>query len=81
MVSISHIPAFLPGWQAYKEGFGDLSTEFWMGLEPLYHLTHAKRYRLRVDLEDWDGHWFYATYDTFSISSEATEYTLNIGGS
>ena len=43
-------------------------------------MTTTKRYRLRVDLEDWDGHWFYSEYNTFSIESEANNYKLNVGG-
>lgn len=45
----------------YKEGFGylspDDSTEFWLGLEKMHHLTASATipYVLRVELMDWQG--------------------------
>ena len=45
-------------WQAYKNGFGDSSSNFWLGLENLYQLTselfqttRGKFYRLRFEIQ------------------------------
>ncbi len=41
----------------YTDGFGDINTNFWLGLEKTYQLTNSltnggKIYRLRVELLD-----------------------------
>ncbi|XP_046861551.1 ryncolin-4-like [Xenia sp. Carnegie-2017] len=46
---------FYRGWKDYKQGFGDLKSEFWLGLDKIYRLTSARRNKLRVDLGDTSG--------------------------
>ncbi|XP_066296427.1 angiopoietin-4-like [Branchiostoma lanceolatum] len=64
----------------YKIGFGRVEGEHWLGLDKIYNLTSQKSYELYVELEDWEGNFTYAKYDTFSIGDESTDYTLNTGG-
>ncbi|KAL2086397.1 hypothetical protein ACEWY4_017456 [Coilia grayii] len=71
---------FYRPWQQYKDGFGDASGEYWLGLESLSQLTSRKRYQLRVDIEDFDGSTVYALYATFSVGSEDEGYKLSISG-
>ncbi|XP_043188070.1 fibrinogen-like protein 1 [Amphibalanus amphitrite] len=73
---------FYRNWTEYKYGFGDLTGEFWMGLEKLWLLTGKsdRRYELRVDLGDFDGEKRYARYENFRISSELDGYRVT-GGS
>ena len=70
---------FYRGWNEYKQGFGNLNGEFWLGLENIYRLTRSGRYKLRVDLEDTSGNTAYAEYDMFAVTSERTKYQLEIG--
>ncbi|XP_013388271.1 techylectin-5B-like [Lingula anatina] len=70
---------FFRGWEAYKHGFGNLNTEFWLGNEYLYQMTNARRYELRVDMEDVAGNKAYAQYDYFAIGSEKENYKLVVG--
>ena len=51
-----------------------MSGELWIGLRHIHQLTSRREYRLRVELEDWDGRWFHADYDTFSIADETDNY-------
>ena len=62
----------------YKNGFGNLNGEFWLGLDKINRLTKTKN-RLRVDLEDTTGKTAYAEYDMFAVTSERTKYQLSIG--
>ncbi|XP_020907416.2 ryncolin-1-like [Exaiptasia diaphana] len=70
---------FYRGWNAYKNGFGDLKGEFWLGLDKIKRLTHQRRNRLRVDLEDTKGKTAYAEYDYFAVASERAKYKLSLG--
>ncbi|KAL9983002.1 hypothetical protein ACROYT_G005122 [Oculina patagonica] len=70
---------FYRDWADYKNGFGDLNGEFWLGLDKIYRLTNSDTYKLRVDLDDWEGETKYAEYDTFAVSDEASKYELSLG--
>jgi hypothetical protein len=35
---------FYAGWNDYKNGFGDLHTEFWLGNEKIHQLTNQGQY-------------------------------------
>ena len=52
---------FYLGWKSYKNGFGDLKAEFWLGNDNLHRLTAADDVILRVELEDFDGNIKYAS--------------------
>ena len=69
---------FYRGWSDYRQGFGDPSGEFWIGLETMHSLTQSRTYKLRIDLEDFEGKTRYAEYSTFAISDDAHNYTLSI---
>ena len=71
---------FYHGWESYKNGFGDLNGEFWLGNDHLHRLTAADNVTLRVDLEDFDGNKTHAAYTTFKVADEADKYRLLIGG-
>ncbi|XP_078696956.1 fibrinogen-like protein 1 [Branchiostoma floridae x Branchiostoma belcheri] len=67
-------------WADYKNGFGRVEGEHWLGLDKMYNLTSQNSYELYVELQDWEGNFAHAKYGTFSIGDERTNYTLNIGG-
>ena len=71
---------FFLGWNQYKRGFGNLTGEFWLGLDNIHHLTSREEYKLRVDLEDFAGNTYYAEYDSFKVASEGEKYILSLGG-
>ncbi|KAM9339813.1 uncharacterized protein tnxbb [Symphorus nematophorus] len=68
---------FFRGWKEYLKGFGDLSGEFWLGLESLHNLTSMTRMSLRIDLRDKDESVF-AKYSTFEVAKR--NYRLTVGG-
>ena len=70
---------FYLNWSEYKVGFGNLSGEFWLGLDKIHRLTKSNQSVLRVDLMDIDGSKGYAQYMSFSVASESESYKLNVG--
>ena len=70
---------FYRGWQDYKNGFGDLNGNFWLGLNKIHRLTKSGQNVLRVDLTDWTSDTAYAKYGSFSVASESDGYKLNLG--
>ncbi|XP_046846856.1 ryncolin-1-like [Xenia sp. Carnegie-2017] len=70
---------FYRGWQDYKNGFGNLSSEFWLGLDKIHRLTNVTNNKLRINLEDTSGNKRYAEYDHFSVKNEKQKYELKIG--
>ena len=71
---------FRLNWTAYKNGFGDLNSEFWLGNDNLHRLTAADNLTMRVDLEDFEGNITYAEYTSFKVADEGDKYRLFIGG-
>ncbi len=70
---------FYRAWDDYKQGFGNLTGEFWLGLDKIHRLTVSSSDKLRVDLEDIHGNTTFAEYSSFSVANETAKYQLNIG--
>ena len=70
---------FWRGWQDYKQGFGNLSGEYWLGLDRIHRMTNISQNELRIDMEDTSGNTAYAYYDVFTVGSEIEKYQINIG--
>ncbi|XP_065079753.1 fibrinogen-like protein A [Ochlerotatus camptorhynchus] len=63
-------------WTEYKNGFGSLDGEFWLGLEKIHKITTATVNELLIHLEDFDGLAKYARYKRFTVGAESVQYTL-----
>ena len=70
---------FYRNWIDYKNGFGDLSGEFWLGLDKIHRLSATGQNVLRVDLETFENETAYAVYKSFSVGDESKAYILNFG--
>ena len=70
---------FYRGWSEYKNGFGNIKGNFWLGLDKIHRLTHQQSYKLRVDLEDWDRKTAYAVYSLFGVADEKNKFKLSLG--
>ena len=70
---------FFLDWTDYKHGFGNLSGEFWLGLDKIHRLISDHNNVLRVDLEDFEGNTAYAEYNMFGVMSRENKYKLILG--
>ncbi|XP_006819107.1 fibrinogen-like protein 1 [Saccoglossus kowalevskii] len=71
--------SFIRNWADYKEGFGNINGEYWIGNDNIHYLTKQAPYKLRIDLGKGDGLTAYAEYNTFVIEDEYNNYTLHLG--
>ena len=71
-------------WAEYKNGFGNVEYDFWLGNEFLYNVTKlynshiSKTVELYVIVAATDDLSSYAMYKNFAVLSEATSYKLQV---
>ena len=73
---------FNRSWSDYKRGFGNLTGEFWLGLDKINGLTWRTKNKLRVDLEfnlSQGIQRIFEEYDLFLVETEFKDYALTIG--
>ncbi|CAK8692816.1 unnamed protein product [Clavelina lepadiformis] len=71
---------FYRNWEDYQRGFGEVDSEYWLGLNDLHQLTKNGNYRLRVDIEDFENNRAFAEYSSFEVGSEDSNYRLTATG-
>ena len=69
---------FYRNWNDYVNGFGNLNSNHWLGLEKIHRLTKANSI-LRVDMTSYTKGSRYARYNVFKVGSSATSYKLTTG--
>lgn len=70
---------FMKRWRVYMQGFGNMTDEFWLGLDKIYELTNTPtQYELRVDL-GLGSEKAYAVYDSFKIAPAKQKFKLSVG--
>ncbi|XP_034490379.1 ryncolin-1-like [Drosophila innubila] len=71
---------FNRNWTEYKNGFGNLNGEFFIGLDKIHEITAERRQELLVLLEDFEGNKTFEKYDEFAIGNEDQQYQLHTLG-
>ncbi|GBM78261.1 Techylectin-5A [Araneus ventricosus] len=69
---------FYKDWSSYKNGFGDIQKDFWLGNDNIFALTNQRVYSIRFDLTNFEEEKRHALYDIFWIDNESLKYTLHI---
>ncbi|XP_036452418.1 tenascin-N isoform X3 [Colossoma macropomum] len=70
---------FMKRWRQYMQGFGEMTDEFWLGLEKLHELTNTPtRYEVRFDLGIGTERAF-AVYDDFKVGTSKQKFRLTVG--
>nr|KAG5709727.1 hypothetical protein BaRGS_027752 [Batillaria attramentaria] len=68
--------SFNRSWLEYRDGFGDLSGDFFLGLEKLHLLTKSKIYQLRFRVKLPNATLYFVYYDDFVLSDETSDYSF-----
>ncbi|CAL4100934.1 unnamed protein product, partial [Meganyctiphanes norvegica] len=71
---------FTRPWADYVQGFGELTGEFWLGLDHLHRLTSDTSNELYIELEDWESNTRWAKYSTFAVGPAEDNYRLTVTG-
>ena len=80
---VSDAVSFNRNWIDYKNGFGDLNANHWLGLDKIHDIVSkpSTTFELFVDLQSF--HPFdttaFAHYQSFSVADETNKYELTIG--
>ncbi|XP_033728996.1 fibrinogen-like protein A [Pecten maximus] len=66
---------FYESWDKYKNGFGSLTGEYWLGFEK-YRILQTQNLKMRIEMGGWDGSLKYVEYTSLIVSSESSDYSL-----
>ena len=65
-------------YEEYVRGFGTEDGECWLGLDELHRRTEAGTHILRIDLNHTCCYRMWAVYNSFSVGSKKSGYTLHL---
>ncbi|XP_061187507.1 ficolin-2-like [Saccostrea echinata] len=71
---------FTRNWTEYRNGFGNISSEFWIGNVNLFKILRYGRYEMRMDMGDFEGESRYIKYSHISLGDEDTMFTIHLSG-
>ncbi|KAM5152481.1 fibrinogen-like protein 1-like protein [Mantella aurantiaca] len=71
--------AWSESWTAYEFGFGDITSDHYLGNKYIHLLTTQKWNKVRFLLVDADNKTRHADYDSFSVTAAADQYRLRLG--
>ncbi|KAK3865885.1 hypothetical protein Pcinc_028535 [Petrolisthes cinctipes] len=66
-------------WIEYQLGFGNMSGEFWAGLDIVHVLTSSSLQQLRIDMGNWEDEYRWVKYGVFKLGPSQDNYRLTIG--
>ncbi|KAL8590153.1 hypothetical protein ACOMHN_010348 [Nucella lapillus] len=67
---------FTRSWDEYKRGFGNMTKDFWLGLEKLHFLTVSGDYELRFRVRLKSTKNVYQIYKNVVVGDEQQQYRL-----
>jgi len=71
---------FYRTWKEYRNGFGSVDSEHWLGNNFIHQLTVNNDYELKIELTGFETNEFAsAKYSPFRIGSEDEKYKLYVG--
>ncbi|XP_076088837.1 fibrinogen-like protein A [Mytilus galloprovincialis] len=67
-------------WSDYRNGFGSVSGNHWLGNDNLHILTTSRNYSVRFEVHDFNNDTAYAEYQYFKVNNEASQYRVTFSG-
>uniref|UniRef100_A0A1I8FY48 Fibrinogen C-terminal domain-containing protein n=1 Tax=Macrostomum lignano TaxID=282301 RepID=A0A1I8FY48_9PLAT len=80
--------SFAQNWDSYVKGFGNPSSNYWMGLDRLSEMTKTgekngyaltSRCRLRIEVQSFSGRKYRAEFRMFQVLGPEQQYRLRVG--
>ena len=71
---------FQRNWIDYKQGFGSLESEFWLGNDLLNYFTNRYDHEVYTQGERFNGEVNFAKYAEFKVENEYEKYRLHVSG-
>uniref|UniRef100_A0A1I8J2Q9 Fibrinogen C-terminal domain-containing protein n=1 Tax=Macrostomum lignano TaxID=282301 RepID=A0A1I8J2Q9_9PLAT len=80
--------SFAQNWDSYVKGFGNPSSNYWMGLDRLSEMTKTgekngyaltSRCRLRIEVQSFRGGRYNAEFRMFQVLGPEQQYRLRVG--
>lgn len=68
-------------WADYKEGFGDLLGNYWLGLKAMQALTYQQQMSLRIEVASDDKDEEFIEYPSFLIYPESQRFKMILSAS
>ncbi|XP_047474475.1 fibrinogen-like protein 1 [Penaeus chinensis] len=69
---------FSMSWEAYADGFGDPSAEYWLGNKYLHAITKSGAYTLRIDAQNLMGETRFGKWLQFGIGDENSKFKIKV---
>jgi Fibrinogen beta and gamma chains, C-terminal globular domain len=66
-------------YQVYQDGFGNATSNFWLGLTRIHYLTNSRGYRLRFELLS-SGNSKYITNSFIHYEPNCSELNMKVSG-
>ncbi|KAH9504356.1 hypothetical protein Btru_063406 [Bulinus truncatus] len=68
-------PTFKRKWADYKNGFGNICKDYWLGNDNIHRITYQGSWELRIDMV-FDTSFYHVVYNYFFIMDESQMYKL-----
>lgn len=79
-ITVNSTVDFDRSWEDYKQGFGFVTGDHWLGNQHTYELTNkGGRYKLGIKLVDMNAEIKWGEYDPFRIEDEELKYKIRLG--
>ncbi|XP_037051525.1 microfibril-associated glycoprotein 4-like [Bradysia coprophila] len=71
---------FFRNWVEYRNGFGSVDSDHWLGNNFIHQLTENNDYQLKIEVTGFQENEFaFAKYSPFRIGTEDENYKLSVG--